>query len=747
MIFHMHDFVRKRTFYLWLSSYLLIFTIPVFFSVFSYIYSIRLISDESHFHKKTTQTQMKDLVDSHIREIESMTNQILWDRQIRFYLKTNEPDREFRKIIENQIKEIRFLNKYIDQIYIVNEKKGIGEAGRIIPENHQATVMDWVEISKNSRQPLLYEDLDGSRDGEELYLIRRFFMMDGSDTSIYLVVCLNPSLLKESLSRIEWIDTGAGFVLDNHGIVLSSVVNIDLDESLDVDVEAFLSEHRGVDAKFEIQKDDYVLSLLKSDVWDLYFTIILPETVYYGKLKRFQTMTTMSFFICLAAGILLSFLFTRKRYIPVLALVNLFSNKSLDKLSRNGASEFEILEEEIKSVLSENVSVKEMFLKNRQGLKRVFFRRLVMGEDIDTSILLDMAGTIGIDFTYENFVVLIFDAEDKGERSFLKLKNELEKKSPLLEEEHHCYLLTYSGRNIGILNIEDSENYSDLEIRLGALMRFLRDDMTEQFILTSGKIYNSVTEISISYSEALQVLDYRTTLGDKKILLYNELRELKRDRDFHYLSFLGDEYKIYNMLTAGKYENARSLLKEGLDAIEESYVDVDILKIRLAGFKNILIESLNAVLHGRGDHLMRLVKRIIGSSSFYQLKRNLDFVIDELIRLSPEKSRSDLVISAREYMDKHFKNKDLSVADVAENLNITPQYLSKIFKEINGSGPLQYINGRRIDEAKKILINEPDISIKDTGGLVGYYSEITFIRNFKNATGLSPGRFRKTQSA
>jgi AraC-like DNA-binding protein len=690
---------------------------------------------------------MKDLVDSHIREIESMTNQILWDRQIRFYLKTNEPDREFRKIIENQIKEIRFLNKYIDQIYIVNENMGLREAGRIIPENHQATVMDWVEISKNSRQPLLYEDLDGSRDGKELYLIRRFFMMDGSDTSIYLVVCLNPSLLEESLSRIEWIDKGAGFVLDNHGVVLSSVVNIDLDESLDVDVEAFLSEHRGVDAKFEIQKDDYVLSLLKSDVWDLYFTIILPETVYYGKLKRFQTMTTMSLFVCLAAGILLSFLFTRKRYIPVLALVNLFSNKSLDKLSQNGASEFEILEEEIKSVLSENTSVKEMFLKNRQGLKRVFFRRLVMGEDIDTSILLDMAGTIGIDFTYENFVVLIFDAVDGGERSFLKLKNELEKKSSLLEEEHHCYLLTYSGRNIGILNIENSDNYSDLEIRLGVLMRFLRDDMTEQFILTAGKIYNSVTEITISYSEALQVLDYRTTLGDKKILLYNELRELKRDRDFHYLSFLGDEYKIYNMLTAGKYENARSLLKEGLDAIEESYVDVEILKIRLAGFKNILIESLNAVLHGRGDHLMRLVKRIIGSSSFYQLKNNLDFVIDELIRLSPEKSRSDLVVSAREYMDKHFMNKDLSVADVAENLNITPQYLSKIFKEINGSGPLQYINGRRIEEAKEILINEPDISIKDTGGLVGYYSEITFIRNFKNVTGLSPGRFRKTQSA
>jgi hypothetical protein len=116
---------KNKTFYIWLLSYLAVFLIPLVFSLFNYIYSIEIISYESLFHKKTTQNQMKDLVDLKLAEIDRITDQLIWDRQIRLYLKMDEARPEFRDSIEIKIKELRFLNKYIDQIYIINENKEI----------------------------------------------------------------------------------------------------------------------------------------------------------------------------------------------------------------------------------------------------------------------------------------------------------------------------------------------------------------------------------------------------------------------------------------------------------------------------------------------------------------------------------------------------------------------------------------------------------------------------------------------
>ena len=71
--------IRKgRTFYIWLTSYILVFIIPLVFSLFNYFYSVDIIKYESLFHNKTTQNQMKDLIDFILAEIENKINQLTW---------------------------------------------------------------------------------------------------------------------------------------------------------------------------------------------------------------------------------------------------------------------------------------------------------------------------------------------------------------------------------------------------------------------------------------------------------------------------------------------------------------------------------------------------------------------------------------------------------------------------------------------------------------------------------------------
>ena len=733
---------KSKTYYLWFFSYLIVFIIPLTFSFFNYLYSVDIIRNESSFLKKTAQNQMKELIDLRLTELGKMADQVVWDRQIRFYLKLNESDKEFRKSIEKKIKEVRFLNKYIEQIYIVNEAKDQSSDERIIPYNFQASKIDWEKISENSGKSFSFDDVNLNSPGNELYLITRFFMIGEGKEKLYAVIFVNPDLLFDSLVQIEWLENGAGYVLENDGGIISSIENIEVDESFKMGAARFLSEQAGSGYN-EIEKDKYIVSVVKSDLIDWYYTIILPESVLYGKLNRFQITVLISLSVCLAAGIFMSLFFTHKNFFPVLGLINLFGGSSFEKIYENYINEFEILESEIKSVISENLSIKDTIQKNREGLKRVFFRRLIMGEKIEEDVLADLGTSIGVDFLYDNFAVMIIIPPDDEEFDFFSLKKNLDDISESLEKDFNSYLLVYSGRNVVIVNIEHDEDDDVLNKKLESVSEYIRGKTKHNIIATAGNIYESITGISLSYSDALKVLEYSTLLRDKNVLLFSELKKLKKGRSFEYLSYLEDEYKIYNLLTAGKYEEAEALFNSSIETIEEYYLDVDILRLRLAGFKNILIESLNMILRNDPENLKTLVKSVLDSSNFTRFQSVSRQVFNKLSKLNPDKSRSSIVSEAKKYIENNFTDKNLSVTDIADVLGITPQHLSKIFKEINGTGVLQFINSCRINEAEKILVNETDMSVKDTAGIIGYYNEVTFIRNFKNITGVSPGKYRE----
>jgi AraC-like DNA-binding protein len=685
---------------------------------------------------------MRDLIDLRLSEIGKMADQFIWDRPTRLYLKLNEPDYEFRQDIEKRVKEMRFLNSYIDQIYVVNESKDFSTGERIIPYNYQASGIDWKKISKNREKSFFYDDVDKNIPGNELYLIAPFFMIGEGSSDFYVVLFINPSLISESMGQIGWLENGAGYVLENDGRVISSIENIEVNESLKEGASSFFKKLNG-NGYIEVEKEKHIISVIKSEIIDWYYTIILPESVLYGKLFKFKTIFFISLSICLTLGFFLSLLFTKKNYMPVLDLINLFSDTNLKKIYENYLNEFEILESEIKNVVSENVSIKDTFQKNREGLKRVFLRRLIMGEEIEDEVLTDLGTSFGVDFKFDNFTVMIINPSNDGILDFFTLKKKLDELSGMLVKDFNSYLLAYSGRNVIIVNIEEAENYSALNEKLDFISAFLRDNIEHNIVVTAGNIYNSIPGISLSYSEALQVLEYRTLLGEGNVLLFSELRKQKKEKKFQYLSYLEDEYKIYNLLTVGKYGEAENLFNSSIDSIEEHYLDVNIIRLRLAGFKNILIEALNTILRNDPVNLKILVKTVLECINFPQFKTVAEHVFEKLSEISPDKSRSSIVSEAKKYIENNYTDKNISVTEIAEKLGITSQHLSKIFKEINGTGVLQYINNCRIEEAKKILTEETDISVKDTAGIIGYYNEITFIRNFKNLTGVSPGRFRE----
>lgn len=100
-----------------------------------------------------------------------------------------------------------------------------------------------------------------------------------------------------------------------------------------------------------------------------------------------------------------------------------------------------------------------------------------------------------------------------------------------------------------------------------------------------------------------------------------------------------------------------------------------------------------------------------------------------------------------EYMriQKPFLNPELTLNRVAEDLGISPKYLSQIINEKLNRNFFDFVNGYRIDEAKKRLVesNGNRVTVLEILYDVGFNSKSSFNSAFKKHTCLTPREFKR----
>jgi AraC-like DNA-binding protein len=102
---------------------------------------------------------------------------------------------------------------------------------------------------------------------------------------------------------------------------------------------------------------------------------------------------------------------------------------------------------------------------------------------------------------------------------------------------------------------------------------------------------------------------------------------------------------------------------------------------------------------------------------------------------------SDLKEKILKYIDENYTDSQISLEEVADNFNITPQYLSKFFKENIGVNYLNYVNEKRINNAIEYL--KRDEKVKDAAVKSGFDNIGTFINVFKKHVGVTPGEYKE----
>jgi AraC-like DNA-binding protein len=98
------------------------------------------------------------------------------------------------------------------------------------------------------------------------------------------------------------------------------------------------------------------------------------------------------------------------------------------------------------------------------------------------------------------------------------------------------------------------------------------------------------------------------------------------------------------------------------------------------------------------------------------------------------------VVKAKRFINAHLEEK-LSLDLVSGHVGVSPFYFCKLFKQATDMTLTEYVNRRRVEWAKRKLIN-PNSRVTEVAFDVGFQSVSQFNRSFLKYVGVSPTRFR-----
>lgn len=132
------------------------------------------------------------------------------------------------------------------------------------------------------------------------------------------------------------------------------------------------------------------------------------------------------------------------------------------------------------------------------------------------------------------------------------------------------------------------------------------------------------------------------------------------------------------------------------------------------------------------------------SSNYRQLRAEVQGILSQVATYYTSHlgtAESNKVQIVKRYIEEH-SHEELSLDRLAELVDFTPMYLSKLFKDKLGVNYIDYLTECRIQHAKQLL-KDPDKSLKEISFEVGYHEPNYFSKVFKKMCGQSPSEYRK----
>lgn len=475
---------------------------------------------------------------------------------------------------------------------------------------------------------------------------------------------------------------------------------------------------------------------------DIRYHYFINASVFSEKMQPIKRAFLLNLTITISLSIVLIFYLTKKNYSPV---EQLLSKLNVPHTNQN---EFLNLETHYNMLNSEIHSMASTLNKQKGTLISSWLLSVLKGRTSQQELLKQADfynihpnqtfGIIGILVDSENY-----DSSVYSELYFFILNNVF---SELFGEFKHYriddgYFLYY----IFALDSSPKEHWYEAALKKAQeFYEFVDSNFHLNITVIVGETTDSLYHTRYSYNKINELFLLRHLYENQKVI---DIRD--------YSILLGEKQaantiaeRLYTAVQNKDVQEIWSSANIFFYSLENKSLHVQKLYVYEAF--NSIVRLFN-IYSSNTEHKMQLVQHIepiMNASDFAQLKENfndtLSYVCKTIITASHTENNV-IVDKIKQYIILHYTDPNLSVNSVADALNKNPKYLSRIFKENEGIGILEYITSFRVSKAIEIAsASEPIYNIAMLSELVGYSNTQAFRRAFIKIHGVTPSEYFKT---
>lgn len=297
-----------------------------------------------------------------------------------------------------------------------------------------------------------------------------------------------------------------------------------------------------------------------------------------------------------------------------------------------------------------------------------------------------------------------------------------------------------SGRS-GIIVQTGSIGNESVEAFMNTIYSVLAEQAPEQALLAVSNKMVGVCSIREIYMQALEVWKQKMHQQKRGIFVCCEHRGIKKNEQ------LEDNFKqLLDKVEACNTEEIPSCVKKTFGSFADCLLTTETIQAKVAHLE-LSVCSLIAQMNGDPDTIMSKLQEEYGNlgelSEYCVLSRyveSLCMLATEYLSELKQNNEKNTIYKVVQYVDQEYRNK-LKLQDLARQFHINSIYLGQLFRKQTGQSFSEYLNAKRIEEAKSLL-KRTQLKISDIALQVGFSNTDYFIDKFKQTVGVVPSVYK-----
>ncbi|WP_153722858.1 helix-turn-helix domain-containing protein [Sporosarcina cascadiensis] len=293
----------------------------------------------------------------------------------------------------------------------------------------------------------------------------------------------------------------------------------------------------------------------------------------------------------------------------------------------------------------------------------------------------------------------------------------------------------------------DEANYKALSIEYAEKIRAEINRKTDYTVTIGiGNYFEDARNLHLSYQESKQAQAYRLFSTENSII---HIEDLDYFETTEYYDYKMQIQSITEKFSLGDLDGVRQQWEDVYCSIA-SHVHIEPEEFRLQVLDLLFSLSKSAIQNGASPKNMmplqiKHAKELHELETLAEIDACVKTIITEYSEQVDEGHNEQSLKSVKgilQFIEDHY-HEDIGLETVAAQVELSPNYVSAIFKQTTGSSFSYYLTERRMKKAKHLL-EDLNMTIYEVAESVGYSSSQYFSRVFKNHVDMTPTAYRNS---